>query len=259
MRALNLFLAVLKKSWIGWKRYPFNLVSSFITIYLLFLIVFFGYSHFAAKGPSFGEHLDGIVVGFLLWLFAISAYSSLSWEMMREAEIGTLEQLFMTPLGFDLLTLFKIIVDFILTLFIFILPVLFIMMATTGRWLHLDLISLLPLFIFTLMSVYGIGFLTGGLALVFKQIRSFFQILQFVFVGLIAAPVDKIPALKALPLSLGTELIAKIMIHNLRLWQLNKMDLIFLILNGTFYFLAGFYIFKYFVKIARVRGVLGHY
>lgn len=40
-----------------------------------------------------GESLEGLVVGFLVWTFAIAAYSDLSWELMREAQQGTLEQL----------------------------------------------------------------------------------------------------------------------------------------------------------------------
>jgi ABC-2 type transport system permease protein len=234
------------------------MLSSIITLYLLFLIIFLGYRAVGGQSVNFGNTVDGITVGFMLWTFSIGAYSLLAWNLMNEAKMGTLEQLYMTPLGFDKLCIFRIICDFFLNL-LFVIPILILMMATTGRWLHIDILSLIPLFIFTLASAYGIGFISGGLGLVFKQIRSFFQILQFVFIGFIAAPVDKLPGLKLLPLSLGAKLIGKVMIHKLSVIKLPPLDLLELVLNGLFYFGLGFLLFKICERIAKQRALLGHY
>ncbi len=57
------------------------------------------------------------------------------------------------------------------------------MMATTGKWMNLDFVSLVPLLAITLLGAYGFGFALGGLALVFKRIQALFQIMQFVFIG----------------------------------------------------------------------------
>ncbi|MBI4722127.1 MAG: ABC transporter permease [Candidatus Stahlbacteria bacterium] len=255
---ITLFITIIKRDWLEMIRYSFNMVSGIVTLYLLFLFIFLGYRAVGAQTANFGNNLDSIVVGFMLWNFSTFACSSLTWNLFEEARIGTLEQLYMTSLGFDKLCMFRIVGDFFLN-FIFIVPVLVLMMATTGRWLHIDILSLTPLFIFTLASAYGIGFICGGLGLVFKQIQSFFQIVQFVLLGFIAAPVNKIPVLKILPLSLGTNLIKEVMVNKLSITELPIIDLILLALNGIFYFGIGFIVFKICEAIAKKRGLLGHY
>jgi len=260
MRHLILFKALLKKEYIYLKRYYFNTLSGVITIYLVFLIIFYGAKMLlsGSASPAFGNTLDGIVVGFMVWTFALMAYSELSWAMIGEAQQGTLEQLWMTPVGFGWVAIFRVLATFIFNALIVIL-MLFLMMASSGRWLHLDLVSLTPLILLTIAGVWGIGFLMGGLALVFKQVQAAFQILQFVFVFLIAAPADKLPFMKFLPLSLGTRLIGRVMIEGTSLTQLPLADLLLLVGNSAFYFGLGFLLFKFFENIARDRGLLGHY
>jgi ABC-2 type transport system permease protein len=258
MSKVVLFRTIFKREWLEWKRYPFNLVSSFLTVYLIFLAIFYGFKFLGNGMPSQGETLDSIIVGFMLWIFAMMAYSSLSWSLIEEARTGTLEQLYMTPMGFKLVCLFRVISSFILNL-LFIIPVLFLMMITTGRYLHIDPFSLLPLLIFSLASVYGIGFMVGGLALVFKQIQAFFQILQWIFLGFIAAPIYQYSTLKALPLSLGFNLINEVMSKNLSFFKLSSLDLVLLILNGAFYFCIGLFVFNICERVAKSRGLLGHY
>jgi len=258
MKKLTLFRTMFVREWIGLKRYPFNLLSGLIALYLIFLVVFVGYKALGAGSPQFGDTLDGIVVGFMMWTFAIAAYSTLSWELMNEARMGTLEQLYMTPFGFDWVCIFRVISSFFLNL-IFVLPILALMMVTTGRYLHLDLMSIVPLLILSLAGVYGIGFVMGGLALVFKQVQAFFQIIQFVFIGLIAAPISRLPLLKALPLALGSNLIGGVMVDKRSILLLPPGDLLILLINSAFYFLVGFWTFKLFLGIARKRGLLGHY
>lgn len=257
-RNIVLFITILKRDWLEMLRYPFNMAAGIVTLYLLFLMIFIGYKHIAPNNANFGNNIDGIVVGFMLWTFALLAYSFLAGNIMEEARIGTLEQLYMTQLGFDKLCVFRIIASFLLN-FLFVIPTLILMMATTGRWLHIDLLSLIPVSIFTLASVYGLGFICGGLGLIFKQIQAFIGILQFFLVGFIAAPVDKIPWLKILPLSLGTKLISKMMVNKLSIMQLPKTDLFFLFLNGSIYFIIGFYIFQVCEKVAKQKALLGQY
>jgi len=246
------------KEWIDWKRYGFNLISSIVSLYFLFLIIFLGYKSVGGNQPTFGENIEGLIVGFGLWIFSLGAYSNLSWGLMQEARAGTLEQLYLCPYGFKLFSLFWILSSFILNLF-FQIPILILLMATTGHWLKIDLLSILPLLLITILGVYGIGYLTGGLALVYKKIQAFFQILQFVFIAFIAAPVGKIPLLKLLPLSLGTHLIRNVMVFKRPIWSLPPFDLFLLLFISLFYFLIGFGIYTYFEKIARERGLLGQF
>jgi ABC-2 type transport system permease protein len=262
MRLAVLFKALFKKEIIYLKRYYFNTISSIITIYIIFLIIFFGVKALGGGGgtpsPSFGDTLSGIVVGFIVWTFALFAYSDLSWAMIQEAQQGTLEQLYMSPLGFGWVSIFRIASGFIISTLINVL-LLILMMASSGRWLHIDVISIAPLLLLTIAGVYGIGFLMGGLALIFKRVQATFQILQFVFVALIAVPLDRFEFLKYLPLSFGTRLIAEVMIAETSIFELPLEDLLFLVINSMFYFGLGFLAFKFLEGVARDRGLLGHY
>lgn len=254
----TLVRTMMMKEWLDWKRYPFNLISAFVSIYAIFLVIFLGYRSFGYGQPAFGRNIEGLIVGFSIWTFSIGAYSTLSWGLMNEARAGTLEQLYMCPRGFKWLSIFWIIANFILTI-IFVVFIGFLMMVTTGHWLHLDLISLLPLSFVTIAGVYGIGYMTGGAALLFKRVQAFFQILQFVFIAFIAAPIGKYPLLKILPLSLGTNLMAKVMVTGTPIWRLPLTDLLILVGVSSFYFFSGLLLFAWFERMAKERGLLGQY
>jgi len=133
------------------------------------------------------------------------------------------------------------------------------MMLTSGRWLHLDALSLLPLTLITIMAAYGLGFILAGLAVVFKRIQSLFQILMFVFVAFLAAPVAKHVWMKLLPLALGNQLLRKVMVDGLRVWQLPADDVLLAVGVGAAYLLVGLAFFSYCLKVAQDRGMLGHY
>ena len=257
-RNWNLFKTIFIKEWISLKRYPFNTISGIVTVYMVFLLFFLGYKFVGGHQPTFGRTTEGFVVGFFIWTYSISAYSILAWGIIQEARTGTLEQLYMTPLGYERVAVFMVILNLFWSL-VWVLPVLFLMMLTTGKFLHFDILTLIPLLILTISSGYGIGFITAGLGLIFKKIQSFFQILQFIFVGFLVAPVDKLPILKILPFSLGTKLIAQNMMDKVPIYRIPIYDILILILNAAFYTGFGLFTFKLCERIAKNRGLLGHY
>ena len=132
-------------------------------------------------------------------------------------------------------------------------------MATTGKWLKLDVISLVPVLLLTLAGAYGIGFAMGGLALVFKRIQAAFQIMQFAFVGFLLAPLSRFPAARYLPPATGNVLIQRIMVGGQRLWQLPAADLAILAGTGVLYLALGLAAFSACERVARSRGLLGQY
>lgn len=146
MRRFYAFLAIFTRFLIEIKRYPFNTLSSIGTLYLIFLLLFAGARYAQGLGVNvFGEGLEALVVGFLVWTLALAAYSDLSWEVMREAQQGTLEQLYMCPFGFRFVSLAWIASSFLVGL-LFAGALLGLMMATTGKILHLPLGTLVRLF-----------------------------------------------------------------------------------------------------------------
>lgn len=260
MRLIALFSALLKKKYIDMKRYWFDTIFWFIGTLLLFWIVFYGAE--MVIGPiaplQFGKTLEGIVVGFMVWHFAYISFGDITWGIMEEARQGTLEQLYMCPVGFSWVMIFHVITSFIFSALEAFIVLLF-MMASTGLWLHLDILSLVPLLTLTISGVYGLGFIMGGFALIFKRVESVFSVVQYVFVFFIIASTSSHSLVKLLPLSLGTRAIGMVMVDGFSLANLPLSDVFFLFGNSLFYLGLGFSFFKLFEIIARNRGLLGHY
>lgn len=258
MKHWLVFKSVFYKTMIEMRRYLFNTVSGFITLYIVFILLFFGARTIGGAAFQTGDTLEGLVVGYMVWVFALLAYQDLAWNISMEAEIGTLEQLYLSPAGFAWVNLSFIITRFLFNLF-FVGLILLVMMLTSGYRFHIDLASLLPLVMITIAAGYGFGFVMGGLALIFKRIQSSFQILQFVFVAFIAVPVNQFSWAKYLPLAMGNQLLRRIMVDGARLWQLPAADLLVAAATGLGYFLLGLAVFNRCIAVARNRGLMGHY
>jgi len=260
MRYLYLLKAMMKKNFLIIWRYPFNLVAGIISIMMIFLVIFYGAQFIGGSNPGFGHTLEGIVMGVMLWTFIIFAFSDLTWDFINEAQQGTLEQLYMSSLGFGWVSL-SYVLTFLLINLTLTLGMFFLMMALTGRWLHLDFLSLIPLMLLTVWGVYGFGFAMGGLALVFKQVQAVFQIFQFVWVVLIMAPnvLDTMPWVKFLPVTWGVHLIGRVLIGGQSLYAMPFLDVALLAAISATYFLIGYALFKRLEGVARDRGLLGHY
>ncbi|NLB74760.1 MAG: ABC transporter permease [Firmicutes bacterium] len=255
----SVFVAVLQRDWAMMKRYIVNTVSSLVSIYLIFLLIFLGFkslSGYAATGALEGT-MEGTVIGFFVWTFTIMAFSDLAWNLVAEAQAGTLEQLYLTPSGFKWVSGCTLISSLTLN-FIPIVVLLVIMMATTGQWLNLDFISLVPLLLITVLGAYGFGFALGGLALIFKRIQAVFQIFQFVFIGFLVIP-QRVPWAKFLPLSMGNSLIYDVMVDGIRLWELPIGSILTALVVGAVYLAVGVAVFSVCENIAKDRGLLGHY
>jgi len=248
--------AVAYKSLVLRVRYAFNTVTSLFTIYVFFALLFFGGREIAPQ--AIDDSLTGIIVGFFLILTATVAYADLSWELIREAQWGTLEQLYMSPLGFGRVVTIKTAVN-LLVAFGFGGVLLGAMLVTTGETLVLDPLVVLPVGFLTICTAVGVGYVLGGLALVFKRIENVFQIVQFSFVGLVAAPVDQFPLLKLLPLALGSDLLRDGMGRGTPLWDLPTADLALLIVTAVGYLVVGYALFGLLSRKARADGKLGKY
>lgn len=237
-------------------RYPVNTLSQFLTLFIFFSVVFFGGR--AVAGPALTETLDGIIVGFFIFTLSIVSYSGLAWNVTREAQWGTLERLFMSPHGFGQVMGMKAVVNIAMSL-VWGSALLLAMMALTGRWLVVDPLTVVPLAVMTLLSVLGIGFVFAGLALLYKRIENLFQLVQFAFIGLIAAPVGTYDWLRLLPVSHGSYLTMQAMEDGVRLWEFPAVELGLLTITAVVYLTAGYYVFHRSQRRARVNGLMGKY
>jgi ABC-2 type transport system permease protein len=258
----TLLRAVVYKRFLLLVRYPVNTASQIVTVYLFFAVIFFGgqaiVSRIASGGTSLVGTFDGLIIGWFLWTMSLTAYFSLAMNITRESQWGTLEQLYMSPYGFGSVMAVKVVAN-VLESLVWGAFILLLMLVTTGRTLSVNLITIVVVSVLALLSVVGIGFVFAGLALLYKRIENVSQLMQFVLIGLISAPVVGIPALRLLPLVQGSAMLQKAMKNGVRLWEFPVTDLALLVGSAVVYSLLGYLVFRWCTDRARKKGVMGHY
>lgn len=253
---LNLFWAVLHKRVMLLVRYPVDTLGSLGTIYLFFALIFYGGRSVA--GPAFDESLGGIVVGYFLAVMGITAYQEMASNVTDEAQWGTLEQLYMSPLGFGRVMLAESIVNVFIS-FVWGTVILVLMVLTTGQALSVDVVTVVPVATLAILSTLGMGFIFAGAAVLYKRISNVFGGMTFVLLAFAAAPVTRYPLLKALPLAQGSYLLRQAMDDGVRLWEFAPVELAILLAVAIGYLAVGYGAFVAATRRARSEGVMGHY
>lgn len=92
----------------------------------------------------------------------------------------------------------------------------------------------------------------------FKRVQAAFQIVQFLFVGMLVLP-ERLWWTRLLPLAGGNALIRQVMVNGARLWDLPAADVLTATAVGVAYLAAGLLAFSTCERLARSRGLLGHY
>ena len=257
-----MWLVALKSSWRQsfqlMTRYMFNMVSGLVTMYIVFLMLFFGVKAVGGSALNLGDTLEGLFTGYVVWMIVIIGYQDLAYGVTNEAQTGTLEQLYLSPVGYRWLAFFTQLFNSLIYLTEITVMVV-IMMLTTGKWLHLDLVSVFPLFAAVYAQALGLGFALAGLALVYKRIQAFFQIVTFGVIGFFFIPWDRFPWAKYLPFAMGRYLLEKVMAGGLRLWQLNGSDILVLLISTGMYLGLGILAFSAGESRAKAKGFLGQY
>lgn len=249
---VDLFLAELYRSFLQFRRYPLEFVGGLVTLSLIFYLLFAGARLLAGPGVEFGDRLEGVLVGYLLWTFTLSAYNGLSFFLMEEARTGTLEQLFLTPYGPTRLLLLRQLAD-LFSQGIFVLVLGLILAALTGAQLDFSPAVFLPA-LGVLLGGYGLGLLMGSLALLFKRIGQLLGLSQFLLLIPLQAPGEGVWAL--LPLAPGAALTREMMAQGS---PLGTGPLLLAWANGLGYFLVGLWVFNWAVRLAKARGLLHGY
>lgn len=257
MRWLHLFNANFRKEFIELKRYLPNTFALVVTFYIIFLAAFFGIK-FIGDPANFEMNVQYSIVSVAFWSLTMMTINFIGYAVITEATRGTLEQIYMSPLGVWKIMLTRIISQFGLQSVIMIL-LLLAAMLTSGQWLSLNPMTTIPIIIVTLISMLGISFMIAGLAIIVKQIQAFLQIFQFVLMGLVFVPLTTAPFLAFAPFVKGVDMVRTVMMENLTLTDLPLSDYGVLILNSLVYLILGLVVFQRCERIAMRKGLLGQY
>lgn len=246
-------------------RYPVDYLSGVAILYFLFVGIFYGVkTNVAADAPGMDATLDGLVLGTAMWFFTISTFNQYRVVLEMEAVTGTLEQLFLSPVRFVYLLFTRSIVGFFYSV-VAVSMLLVLIMATTGRWLEIDIAPVLLVMVLAMIGVAGIALMLGGLSLIFKRLGQLNTIVQFGFIFLAYPPIEKLsPAMQtfaySLPLARGMTLLRGMVIEG---WALTDpvalANLASLALNSAVYLVLGTAAYLLSERIAKEHGLLGHY
>jgi len=252
----HLAKAVLYREYLIFVRYPANAIGGIVISLFFFGLLFYGGQMVA--GQALTDSIEGIIVGYFLWTLAVGAYSSISNDIGSEVQWGTLERHIMTPFGFAPVALLKGVAKVVRT-FLTSALILAVMLAVTDTALQLPLVTITVVAALAICSVLGLGFAAGGIAVLYKRIGNWLNLLQFGFILLISAPAFELGWTRLLPLALGSSMLQRAMIEGTRLWQFPLVDLGALVVVAVGYLVLGYAVFELSTRRARRLGVLGDY
>lgn len=253
---LDLARAVLTREYLVFVRYPANAVGGIVVALFFFGLIFYGGEMVA--GQALTDSIEGIVVGYFLWTLAVGAYASTANGIQSEVQWGTLERHFLTPFGFGPVALAKGVATLVRT-FLTSTLILVVMLVATGTSLQIPVLTVVVVATLAVTSVLGLGFAAGGVAVLYKRIGSWLNLLQFGLVLLVSAPAFDLPGLQFLPLALGSAMLQRAMVDGTRLWEFAPLDLAILVCVAGGYLALGYAVFTVTTRRARRLGVLGDY
>lgn len=253
---MELLISFIIKEFILMKRYIVNSLSGAVTLYIIFFIIFQGYSE-AAGGILVGDTIEALIIGYIIWILAISSFQDITFTIQDEKKEGTIVQLFMAKYSLIRIFLTKAFSQFILNLCLIIF-MLIAMMLTTNHYLQFPIVEVMGILFIINLNFWGIGFFFGGLTLIYKKMESALQIMQFAFMALVVIPIEK-GITKYLPSAWGIEILKRLVNNPQINYEYTLTDITLLIVPSIIYFSIGLVVF-YFLKEKAIRkGIVEQY
>jgi ABC-2 type transport system permease protein len=256
---IDLFLAEIKRSWLLLSRYAAEALGGIVATTFVFYGLFLSSQYIAGPTAVFGDRLDSIIVGYILWTLMLFIMGDVAGGLQDEARTGTLEQMFLTPYGAARVFVIRAIGSLTIQLTLNIIIVVAIMWVTGSKLAFPPI--LVPPFVTALLGAYGLAFAVGSLTLVFKQVQQLLSILQFGLLLLLAAPTETwTGGLRIvgwlLPIAPAAGLLRDVMARGL---PLDDMRMAIASVNGIFYFALGILLFRWAERLTKRQGKLGGY
>lgn len=255
---LSMFKMNILKQYFEFKRYFFNTLLEVISLYIVLMGLLLGFSMVGGEVDHFEEKMEYVVAGYIIWIISYTAVQAIGYEVYNDLQRGTLDQLYMTPLPVWQIMLGRMVGNVMFRI-VGVVLLLLLSMVTTGIYLYFDLLTLLPIFLVTLISMFGVGYMVAGLCLLLKQVSNLLMFSQLLMMSVIYIPLESAPYLKYLPFIYGVDLLKKTMLYEAHLIDFSLWQYGFLALNSLFYFILGIYCYSHCEKTALDRGILGKY
>lgn len=257
--------AELKRSFQLHVRYPVQTLVEVISLSLFFLGLLAGLRAVGGASPEdFRAAAGEKLVGFLTMFLALGALQAVSHLVADDALVGTLEQIYLSPVG---ITRISIIRDFVeLFTFVPLLVVLGIIISLiTGVRFHLPWGTIAVLALIMRFGMLGLGLALGGLTLAVKRVGPIVNLLSMAIFGMSMVPYGAYKGvLEALagcfPYTRALGLLQDAMVRGKTLSSMAASgELAELFLASLGFFVVGVMVLGWADRFARRKGLVGGY
>jgi len=228
-------------------------------------IVFIGIGFIIGGGQLSTGQLTYTLIGYSMWLYSSIVISGMCRDLLGEAQAGTLEQIFMSPVPVSLVLIgrsFATLITATINILLFTIVILLALKVNISlQWQGL------VIFIITMAGLFGFGFIIAGATLIFKRVGELAGLTAnaLLFLNGSMLPVEQFPnwlALfaKTLPTTQGIILLRDTLLKMQPLYELwQDGSLVLLCSQSIIYFGGGLLIFTWCVRRAKLQGTLGYY
>jgi ABC-2 type transport system permease protein len=241
--------------------YKYNTLAEMIQRSIGFLAIGLLLGH----GQLETQQMAFVLPGWMMTFYARIILFQVNDTVSEEVRTGTLEQMYMSPVPSGMLLLGRVFA---------ILVVATIMVSLSAAalslllGLHLALRwEALPVIALTLAGLFGLSFVLGGVALVYKSVHTIADLMQdlLLFVNGTFVAVSLLPGWLqalglALPTTYGITVIRAVVLEGRSLSAIMMNgSLLLLVGHSTVYFVGGWVFYKWCERVARWQGTLGQY
>lgn len=235
-----------------WRRYWLESIAGFAIVLALFAGLLFAVSTFGKLSIQSGT-LDGVVLGFAIWMFAGAAYSSSASEIAEEIRQRTLQQIAMSPRPLWALLLIRATVNICIGLVILAVMLIGVDIVTGFR-LGLSYLQVLALMTLAAPALLGVGLAMAGVLLVVRKVDMLQALIYPALVALVSLPAYPVNATILLPFAFGAAAARGAASGQ----TLQASDYVLILLNSAAWLGVGLVAFRALDRRARLLGVMGH-
>ena len=232
---------------------------------VLYLAIFLAIGFFVTDGSFDEQTITSLWIGYFLWYFAIKAISGVANSISTEASVGTLEQMYMSPVPTWVLFISRVLSTILISVLQMTVITVVISLNFGARVpLSVEFLSVLCV---TMVGLFGVGLMVGGATLVLKNTAALSATVSNVllFMNGTIMPVDRFPhwlesVSLLFPTTQGIIILRKVGLEGGSLvstWS--DGSLVLLIGHSALFLALGLAAFRYAEHVGRRKAVLGHY
>jgi ABC-2 type transport system permease protein len=230
------------------------------TMTIVFCMLLAGSQYIVGPFKVEQSRQGALAVGLVLWNLLILSLGEITNGVQAEAQIGTLEHLFLASQSLLRTMLLRALASEALFLVTNSLILAVVILASRAS-IAFSSAAILPL-VTALLAANGIGLALGATAVIWKRVGSLLHLIQLFVAGVVIPPFEQflpnylLPLTNLLPLAPQARALRNCLIQGA---SLSTAQTLILTGNGLAYFFIGIIVFRFGERSARRSGSLSTY